>query len=141
RGRTARGHGLLEATHRIYQVTPDIPDRRRATKQDGSQALARPTASMRASSPPVGTISTASDVTDDPIQTASLIATADGARAPPDRELARADVVPMHRTQRVRPSGASVGRPRRASQVAFRGVAQDRRWDGCPSGGAEGGHL
>jgi hypothetical protein len=34
----------------------------------------------------------------------------DGARAPSDRELARADVVPMHRTQRVRPSGASVGR-------------------------------
>jgi hypothetical protein len=31
----------------------------------------------------------------------------DGARAPSDRELARADVVPMHRTQRVRPSGAS----------------------------------
>src|SRR5215211_55920 len=27
------GHGLLEATPRIYQVTPEIPDRRRATKQ------------------------------------------------------------------------------------------------------------
>src|SRR5829696_9001935 len=36
-GRTAGGHGLLEAVPRIYQVTPDIPDRRRATQQDGSQ--------------------------------------------------------------------------------------------------------
>ena len=62
--RTAGGHGLLEAVPRIYQVTPDIPDRRRATKQNGSQALARPTASKRVSSPPVGTFSTASDVTD-----------------------------------------------------------------------------
>jgi hypothetical protein len=33
----------------------------------------------------------------------------DRARDPSDRELARADVVPMHRMQRVRPSGASVG--------------------------------
>src|SRR5829696_445774 len=33
-------------------------------KTNGSQALARPTASMRASSPPVATFSTASDVTD-----------------------------------------------------------------------------
>src|SRR5215217_3263890 len=57
---------------RIYQVTPDIPDRRRATQQNGSQALARPTASKRVSSPPVGTIPSASDVTDSPIQTASL---------------------------------------------------------------------
>src|SRR5215211_6568039 len=32
-GRTSGGHGLLEALPRIYQVTPDIPDRRRATKQ------------------------------------------------------------------------------------------------------------
>src|SRR4051812_855729 len=31
--RTTGGHGLLEALPRIYQVTPDIPDRRRATKQ------------------------------------------------------------------------------------------------------------
>jgi hypothetical protein len=38
----------------------------------------------------------------------------DAARDPSDRELSRADVVPMHRTQRVRPSGTSVGRPRRA---------------------------
>src|SRR3954452_8620898 len=32
-GRTSGGHGLLEAVPRIYQVTPDLPDRRRATKQ------------------------------------------------------------------------------------------------------------
>src|SRR5215217_5011356 len=32
-GRTSGGHGLLEAMPRIYQVTPDIPDRRRATQQ------------------------------------------------------------------------------------------------------------
>src|SRR3954469_21824100 len=32
-GRTSGGHGLLEAVPPIYQVTPDIPDRRRATKQ------------------------------------------------------------------------------------------------------------
>src|SRR5215203_2657514 len=32
-GRTSGGHGLLEAVPRIYQVTPDIPDRRRATQQ------------------------------------------------------------------------------------------------------------
>src|SRR3954465_11020451 len=31
--RTTGGHGLIEAVPRIYQVTPDIPDRRRATQQ------------------------------------------------------------------------------------------------------------
>src|ERR687892_2678026 len=31
--RTPGGHGLLEALPRIYQVTPEVPDRRRATKQ------------------------------------------------------------------------------------------------------------
>src|SRR5215217_3177617 len=45
-------------------------------KTQGSQALARPTASKRVSSPPVGTFSTASDVTDGPITTASLEAAA-----------------------------------------------------------------
>jgi hypothetical protein len=40
-GRTSGGHGLLEAVPRIDQVTPDIPDRRRATQQKESQALAR----------------------------------------------------------------------------------------------------
>jgi hypothetical protein len=33
-GRTSGEHGLLEAVPRIYQVTPDIPDRRRATKHN-----------------------------------------------------------------------------------------------------------
>src|SRR5512133_1230330 len=49
--RTSGGHGLLEALPRIYQVTPDIPDRRRATQQKEVRPL-RPTASMRVSSPP-----------------------------------------------------------------------------------------
>jgi hypothetical protein len=64
-GRTSGGHGLLEAVPRIYQVTPDIPDRRRATKQKEVRPLARPTASKRVSSPPVGTIPSMSDVTDE----------------------------------------------------------------------------
>jgi hypothetical protein len=42
-----------------------------------------------------------------------------GARALSDGELARADVVPMHRMRRVRPSGASVGRPVRACQTSL----------------------
>src|SRR5215207_9690843 len=50
-GRTAGGHGLLEALPRIYQVTPDIPDPRRATQQKEVRPL-RPTASKRVSSPP-----------------------------------------------------------------------------------------
>src|SRR3954451_20754795 len=50
-GRTSGGHGLLEAVPRIYQVTPDLPDRRRATKQRKS-GPARPTASKSVSSPP-----------------------------------------------------------------------------------------
>jgi len=65
-GRTSGGHGLLEAVPRIYQVTPDIPDRRRATKQKEVRPLTRPTASKRVSSPPVGTIPSMPDVTDDP---------------------------------------------------------------------------
>jgi hypothetical protein len=56
---------LPEAVPRIYQITPDISDRR-ATQQDGSQAVARPTALKRVTSPPVGTFSAASDVTDSP---------------------------------------------------------------------------
>src|SRR3954466_7247450 len=64
-GRTAGGHGLLEAVPRIYQVTPDIPDRRRATKQEQVRPQIWPTASMRVSSPPVGTFSATSDVTDE----------------------------------------------------------------------------
>jgi hypothetical protein len=42
-----------------------------------------------------------------------------GATASPiDRELARADVVPMHRTQRIRPSGASVGHTQASTSSA-----------------------
>ena len=62
---TAGGHGLLGARPRSFQVTPDIPDRRRATQQKEVRPT-RPTASKRVSSPPVGTIPSASDVTDDP---------------------------------------------------------------------------
>jgi hypothetical protein len=57
---------LLEAVPRIYQVTPDIPDRRRATKQEQVRPQIWPTASKRVSSPPVGTIPSASDITDKP---------------------------------------------------------------------------
>src|SRR5215208_5132208 len=46
-GRTSGGHGLLEATPRIYQVTPDIPDRRRATKQ--KQVRPKPADSLKES--------------------------------------------------------------------------------------------
>jgi hypothetical protein len=59
------GHGLLEPTPRIYQLTPDIPDRRRATKQEQVRPQIWPTASKRVNSPPVGTFSPASDVTDE----------------------------------------------------------------------------
>src|SRR5215211_2421439 len=65
-GRTAGGHGLPEAVPRIYQVTPDIPDRRRATKQEQVRPQIWPTASKRVSSPPVATTPSASDVTDEP---------------------------------------------------------------------------
>jgi hypothetical protein len=57
---------LLEAVPRIYQVTPDIPDWRRATKHEQVRPQIWPTASKRVSSPPVGTIPSASDVTDEP---------------------------------------------------------------------------
>jgi hypothetical protein len=56
---------LLEPTPRIYQLTPDIPDRRRATKQEQVRPQIWPTASKRVNSPPVGTFSPASDVTDE----------------------------------------------------------------------------
>ena len=62
---TAGGHGLLGALPRSFQVTPDIPDRRRATQQKEVRP-AGPTASKRVSSPPVGTIPAASDITDKP---------------------------------------------------------------------------
>jgi hypothetical protein len=62
--RTAGGHGLLGALPRSFQVTPDIPDRRRATQQKEVRPL-RSTASKRVSSPPVGTFHAASDITDE----------------------------------------------------------------------------
>src|SRR5215212_10299553 len=49
------------ASIKSRQTSPTGDER----QTNGSQALARPTASMRVSSPPVGTFSTASDVTDD----------------------------------------------------------------------------
>jgi hypothetical protein len=83
------GIGARPAVPRSYQATPNIPDRRRATQQeevrpDGS------TASKRVSSPPVGTIPTTSDVTDEPNHKASLKALARGPRrastvTPPER--------------------------------------------------------
>ena len=47
----------------------------------------------------------------------------DGAQADSDQKLAPADVVPMHRMQRVGPSVASVGRPLRASALRLESVA------------------
>jgi hypothetical protein len=62
---------LLGALPRSYQVTPDIPDRRRATQQQEVRPTG-PTASKRVSSPPVGTFTSAPDITDAGITTASL---------------------------------------------------------------------
>src|SRR3954468_5955397 len=75
-GRTSGGHGLLEAVPRIYQVTPDIPDRRRATKQ--KEVRPSPADSLNESqlaarsgtSPPRRTSPTS------PMRTASLVAIA-----------------------------------------------------------------
>jgi hypothetical protein len=66
---------LLRARPRSFQVTPDIPDRRRATQQKEVRP-AGPTASKGVSSPPVGTFSSAPDITDAGITTASLDAIA-----------------------------------------------------------------
>ena len=112
---TAGGHGLLRAVPRTLSVTPDIPDRRRA-KTTGSQALARPTASMRVSSPPVGTIPSASDVTDEAITTASLIAIATIVERGPVRELVCGRRRAYAPDATVGPSGASVVRPQRLSE-------------------------
>src|SRR3954469_2408353 len=92
-GRTSGGHGLLEAVPRIYQVTPDIPDRRRATKQ--KEVRPSPTDSLKESqpaarsgpSPPRRTTPTAESK-----QQASMRQRRSG--APSDRELACADLVP-----------------------------------------------
>src|SRR3954451_21638807 len=80
-GRTPGGHGLLEAVPRIYQVTPDIPGRRRATKQEQVRPQIWPTASKRVSSPPVGTIPSASDITDDTNHNSKPLNSSGGRRA------------------------------------------------------------
>src|SRR5215204_6976946 len=68
-----------DATHLSSHARHPRPATSDKTK--GSQAPARPTASKRVSSPPVGTIPSASDVTDSPIQTASLEAAGPGCLA------------------------------------------------------------
>ena len=65
-GRTSGGHGLLEATPRIYEVTPDIPDRRRATQQKEVRPKPGRQPHRESARRPVGTISSTSDVTDEP---------------------------------------------------------------------------
>src|SRR3954453_18622656 len=65
-GRTSGGHGLLQAVPRIYQVTPDIPDRRRATKQKEVRPSPGRQPQRESARRPVGTISSTSDVTDNP---------------------------------------------------------------------------
>ena len=62
---TPGGQGLLRALPRSYQVTPDIPDRRRATQQKEVRPTGRQP-QRESALRPVGTISTASDITDDP---------------------------------------------------------------------------
>jgi hypothetical protein len=66
---------LAGARPRSFRVTPDIPDRRRATQQKEVRP-AGPTASKRVSSPPVATLSSAPAITDVGITTASLRAAA-----------------------------------------------------------------
>jgi hypothetical protein len=56
---------LLRALPRSYQVTPDIPDRRRATQQQKVTPAGRQPQTETARRP-VGTNATASDVTDTP---------------------------------------------------------------------------
>src|SRR5215211_4919813 len=63
-GRTSGGHGLLRVVPRSYQVTPDIPDRRRATQQKEVRPTGRQP-QRESARRPVGTFSTASDVTDE----------------------------------------------------------------------------
>src|SRR5829696_4942863 len=132
-GRTAGGHGLLEAVPRIYQVTPDIPDRRRATQQDGSQTTdladslkESQLAARSGPSPPRRTSPTTR------ITTASLIAKRRSSSAVRSGARVR-DVVPMHRMQRVGHDGcfccsseASVAAARRARSVL-------PEWRRCPS--------
>src|SRR3954453_15646260 len=62
--RTAGGHGLLEAVPRIYQVTPESPAGDERHNRTEVRPQIWPTASKRVSSPPVGNLPPASDVTD-----------------------------------------------------------------------------
>src|SRR5215207_6771699 len=71
-GRTSGGHGLLEAVPRIYQVTPDIPDRRRATQQKEVRPTGRQP-QRESARRPVGTFSSASDVTETPDHNSKLL--------------------------------------------------------------------
>src|SRR3954470_1800799 len=68
---TPGGHGLLWALPRSYQVTPDIPDRRRATQQKEVRPPGRQP-QRESARRPVGTFSSAADITDNQIRTASL---------------------------------------------------------------------
>src|ERR687895_1611383 len=93
--RTPGGHGLLEALPRIYQVTPEVPDRRRATKQ--KEVRPSPADSLKESqlaarsgpSPPRRTSPTRG------MRTASLNAIATVLELSPMARLAGGDVVPM----------------------------------------------
>ena len=107
-GRTSGGHGLLEALPRIYQVTPDIPDRRRATKHKEVRPQPGRQPQRQSARRPVGTITTTSDVTDEPDPNSKPHCDSDDRRARADREIVCGDVVPMHRMGRVGPGGASV---------------------------------
>ena len=77
---TAGGHGLLGARPRSYQVTPDIPDRRRATQQKGSQAQTGRQPQRESARRPVGTIPQRRTSPRSRITTASLNPSASGTR-------------------------------------------------------------
>jgi hypothetical protein len=79
---TAGGHGLLGALPRSFQVTPDIPDRRRATQQKEVRPTGRQP-QRESARRPVGTISSASDVTDEPNRNSKP----QGARGPGSRRV------------------------------------------------------
>src|SRR3954463_2454359 len=110
-GRTPGGHGLLEAVPRIYQVTPDIPDRRRATKQ--KEVRPSPADSLKESqlaarsgpSPPRRTSPTS------PMRTASLRAAARLTK-PPSRGALRSggDAAEAH-MRAMAPAADDVGKP------------------------------
>src|ERR671911_1815858 len=62
---TPGGHGLLGAVPRSYQVTPEIPDRRRATQQKEVRPDSGRQPQKESARRPVGTLSPASDVTEE----------------------------------------------------------------------------